>query len=76
MPTPWFDRLPVDKRRSTHQNDGRTKRGTTGGALQVKVFQAEHHVRTQSGLEICDITDDVRKAVVSGAIKGPASGAW
>jgi secondary thiamine-phosphate synthase enzyme len=36
--------------------------------LQVKVFQAEHHVRTQSGLEIRDITEDVRRAVEESGI--------
>ena len=34
----------------------------------MKVFQAEHQVRTQAGLEIRDITDDVRRAVEESGI--------
>ncbi len=72
-PTDAFARLPVDKRRSSGKNYGARYEGThavatRGGALQVKVFQAEHQVRTQAGLEIRDITDDVRRAVEESGI--------
>jgi len=34
----------------------------------VKVFQAERSIRTRGGLEIRDITDDVREAVAESAV--------
>ena len=41
---------------------------TWEGNRQVKVFQAEHQVRTQAGLEIRDITDEVKKVVEESGI--------
>jgi secondary thiamine-phosphate synthase enzyme len=43
------------------------------GGVGVKVFQREQHVRTASGLEVRDITDDVADAVAeSGVTEGIA----
>jgi len=36
--------------------------------VAVKVFQAEREIRTQGGLEIRDITEDVREAVADSGI--------
>jgi secondary thiamine-phosphate synthase enzyme len=37
--------------------------------LDVKVFQTEHRVRTKAGLEIRDITDEVKEAVAESGVQ-------
>ncbi len=51
----------------------RVRPATVEVELDVKVFQAEQRVRTRAGLEIRDITDEVKEAVeASGVTNGIA----
>ena len=63
----------VDKRGSMKQNSHRVParaRGRTGEVeLEVKVFQAEHSLRTKGGLEVRDITEEVCEAVAESGVR-------
>jgi secondary thiamine-phosphate synthase enzyme len=66
--------MRIDNRRSTGQDTPRRASVRRGGHnvevdLDVKVIQREQRVRTRAGLEIRDITDEVKELVAESGVQ-------